>query len=242
MCRYFEAENLKLKRTFARKLILLAPLATLFLTWSLAAIWFQVNAFNWWYILLMPGFIALICALSDQKETKKLRYRGVLSLPVSLKKVWIAKNLTMVFYAALTDLVLLIGILLGGAAVPNPLPFGASCFGMLLIFITSLWQIPLCLFLSRKVGMVGTVILQVGMGNVLGILFATKSNWWLCPYSWTARIMTPVLGILPNGTLAQSGDPLLNPTVIPIAIALSLLLFALLLLTTSVWFLRQEER
>lgn len=242
MVRYFKAETLKLKRTFTRKLVLLAPLATLLLTWSLAAIWFQVNAFNWWYILLMPGFIALICALSDQKETKKLGYRGVLSLPVSLKKVWIAKNLTMAFYAALTDLVLLIGILLGSASVPNPLPFGASCFGMLLIFITSLWQIPLCLFLSRKFGIVGTVILQVGMGNVLGILFATKSNWWLCPYSWTARIMTPVLGILPNGTLAQSGDPLLNPTVIPIAIALSLLLFVLLLLATSVWFLRQEER
>lgn len=242
MVQYFAAENLKLKRTFTRKLVLLAPLATLLLTWALAAIWFQVNAFNWWYILLMPGFISLICALSDQKETKKLGYRGVLSLPVSLKKVWIAKNLTMIFYAALSNLVLLIGILLGGSSVPNPLPFGASCLGMLLIFITSLWQIPLCLFLSRKIGMVGTVIIQVGVGDVLGILFATKSNWWLCPYSWTARMITPVLGILPNGTLAPSGDPLLNPSVVPIGIALSLVLFALLLLATTVWFPRQEAR
>lgn len=242
MWRYFKAENLKLKRTFARKLILLAPLATLFLTWSLAAIWFQVNAFNWWYILLMPGFIALVSALSDQIETKKLGYRGVFSLSVSLKKVWIAKNLALIFYMALSDLVLLIGVLLGGFFVPNPLPFGASCLGMFLIFITSLWQIPLCLFLSRKVGMVVTVILQAGIGDVLGILFATNSNWWLCPYSWTARIMTPVLRILPNGTLAQSGDPLLNPTVIPIAIALSLLLFAFLLLVTTILFPRQEAR
>lgn len=242
MVQYCAAENLKLKRTFTRKLILLAPLATLLLTWALAAIWFQVNAFNWWYILLMPGFIALICTLSDQKETKKLGYRGVLSLPVSLKKVWIAKNLTLIFYAALSDIVVLIGVLLGGSSVLNPLPLGAACLGMLLIFITSLWQIPFCLFLSRKVGMVGTVIIQVGVGDVLGILFATKPNWWLCPYSWTARIITPVLGILPNGTLAQSGDLLLNPAVIPIAIALSLLLFALLLIATTVWFPRQEAR
>ena len=90
--------------------------------------------------------------------------------------------------------------------------------------------------------MVGTVILQVGIGDVLGILFATKSNWWLCPYSWTARMITPVLGILPNGTLAPSGDPLLNPSVVPIGIALSLVLFALLLLATTVWFSRQEAR
>lgn len=242
MVRYFEAESLKLKRTFARRLVLFAPLATLLLTWALAAVWFQVNAFNWWYILLMPGFIALICALSDQKETKKLGYRGIFSLPVSLKKVWIAKNLTLIFYMALSNLVLLIGILLGGTFVPDPLPLGAACLGMLLIFITSLWQIPLCLFLSGKVGIVGTVIIQVGIGDVLGILFATKSGWWLCPYSWTARIMTPVLGILPNGTLAQNGDPLLNPAAIPVGIALSLLLFALLLLATTVWFPRQEAR
>lgn len=242
MGRYLKAENLKLKRTFTRKLILIAPLATLLLTWSLAVIWFQVNAFNWWCVLLLPGFIAIISSLSDQKETKRLNYRSVLTLPVSLKKVWIAKVLNLIFYTARSCLVLLIGILLGSFSVPNPLPFGTACLGMLLIFVTSLWQIPFCLFLSRKIGIVGTILIQVAAGFLLGVLFATQTNWWLCPYSWTARLMTPVLGILPNGTLAQRGDPLLNTASIPVGMAVSFLLFIILLLATTFWFQRQEAR
>ena len=241
MSRYLKAENLKLKRSFTRKLILVAPLATLLLTWSLAIIWFQVNAFNWWYALLLPGFIAIISALSDQKE-KKLGYRGVLALPVSLKKIWIAKVLNLVFYTALSCFVLLIGILLGRFSVPNPLPLGTACLGMFLIFLTSLWQIPFCLFLSRKICMVGTILVQVAAGFLLGVLLATKSIWWICPYSWTMRVMAPVLGILPNGTLAQAGDPLLNPSSIPVGIVLSVLLFIIILVATTGWFQKQEAR
>ena len=241
MSRYLKAENLKLKRTFTRKLILIAPLATLLLTWSLAVTWFQVNAFNWWYVLLLPGFIAIISALSDQKE-KKLEYRGVLALPISLKKIWIAKVLNLVFYTALSCFVLLIGILLGSFSVPNPLPLGTACLGMFLIFLTSLWQIPFCLFLSRKIYMVGTILVQVAAGFLLGVLLAAKSIWWICPYSWTMRVMAPVLGILPNGTLAQAGDPLLNPFSIPVSIVLSILLFIILLVATTGWFQKQEAR
>ncbi|WP_099203875.1 lantibiotic immunity ABC transporter MutE/EpiE family permease subunit [Scatolibacter rhodanostii] len=239
---YFKAENLKLKRTFVRKLVLLAPVATLLLALVLASEWLQINAFNWWYILILPGYIALLCTLSDQKESQKLKYRAILSLPISLKKNWIGKNLTLIFYMALSHLVLLIGILLGGSIVPNPLLIKSIFIGIALIFITSLWQIPLCLFLSRKIGMVGTILFQVGVGDMLGILFASKSLWWLCPYNWTARMIPPILGILPNGTLAQSGDPMLNAASIPIAIILSLLLFALLLLATAIWYPRQEVK
>lgn len=242
MEQYLKAENLKFKRTFTRKLILIIPLATLFLTWFLSFNWYQVNAFNWWYVLLMPGYIALISALSDQKEAKRMGYCGVLALPVSLKKIWIAKVLNLILYAALSCLILLIGILLGSFTVPNPLTSGGACLGMFVIFLTSLWQIPFCLFLSRKIGMVGTILIQVAAGFLLGVLLATKSIWWLYPYSWTMRIMTPVLGILPNGTIAQSGAPLLNSSSIPVGIALSILLFIILLIATTSWFQKQEAR
>ncbi len=242
MGQYLKAENLKLKRTFTKKLILLMPLATLLLTWVLSFQWYQINAFNWWYVLMMPGYIALITTLSNQKEANKLDYRGVIGLPISLTKLWVAKILNLVLYTALSCLILLAGILLGYFTVPKPLPLGAACLGMLLIFVSSLWQLPFCLFLSRKAGMVITILLPLIAGLLPGVLFATKSIWWLCPYSWTMRIVTPVLGILPNGTLATSGDPLLKSSSIPLGTSLSLLLFILLMLITSGWFQKQEAR
>lgn len=54
--------------------------------------------------------------------------------------------------------------------------------------------------------------------------------------------MCPVLGILQNGTLALQDDALLNPSVLPIGIALSAVLFLLLLTVTANWFQRQEVK
>lgn len=87
-----------------------------------------------------------------------------------------------------------------------------------------------------------TVLINVGIGIVLGIFAVTEDFWWACPYSWAMRLMCPVLGILQNGTLALQDDALLNPSVLPIGIALSAVLFLLLLTVTANWFQRQEVK
>ena len=86
MLKYLQAENLKNKRTFIKKLIFLAPVVTLiiaFLSFSGA----QSNAFNSWYMLILFGYISLMAALVNQKEEKKLNYQAVFTLPISLKKI-----------------------------------------------------------------------------------------------------------------------------------------------------------
>lgn len=239
MTRYFEAENLKFRRAFSKKLVLLFPVFTFllsFLSWPFV----QVSSLNWWYTTMLPGCLSVLCALADQKDGKKLDYRAVYTLPVSLKKAWCAKVLVVGLYAAVSSAVLVAALLLCGLFLPDPLPVWRVCAGGILMIVTTLWQIPLCLFLSRKIGMAGTVLLNTGLGIFLGILCATKSFWWVCPYSWTTRLLTPVFGILPNGLPAQSGDPLLNPTSVPVGLALSLLLFAVLLALTVRWFRNRE--
>ena len=69
----------------------------------------------------------------------------------------------------------------------------------MIIVIASLWEIPLCLWLSKKVGIFVAVILNAGLGSVLGIFTATTSLWMICPYSRVPHLMISVLGILPNG-------------------------------------------
>ncbi len=89
---YIQAENLKHKRTFTKTLIVLAPFVTALMNFF-AHLWFQLNSYNWWYILLYPGFLTLTCALIEQRDNGKLKYRAVVaSLPVSQNKVWKAKN------------------------------------------------------------------------------------------------------------------------------------------------------
>ena len=239
MLKYLQAENLKYKRTFVKKLIFIAPLVTLLyslLSWK----YFQNCGFNFWYMAILPGYISLMAALTNEKEEKKLRYRAVFSLPISLKKVWISKVLTNGIYMILSCMVLLCGIILGGYLISSTIPILRVFAGAALIAVTFLWQIPLCLFLAKKLGMIWTVLINLGIGSILNVLAASTSFWWICPYSFTSRIMCPVIGILPNGLMVGNGSPLLNPVVIPIGIILSIILFFLLLIVTANWFQQQE--
>ena len=239
MLEYIQAENLKCKRTFLKKLIFFAPMVT-FLIAYISGTWFQINAFNSWYMMILPGYIALMAVMTNEKEQKKLRYRAVFGLPISLKKIWISKILVNGIYMTLSCIVLSVGIILAGYKFTVTVPFSRAIVAAVLIAVTSLWQIPLCMFLAKKLGMLGTVLINVCGSFILSALTAITSLWWICPYSWTARIMCPVLGNLPNGNLAKIGNPLLNPVVIPIGIIMSAIIFALLVIVSAYWFSKQE--
>ena len=243
MMYYIKAENLKCRRTFAKKLVLIAPLLMVFLA-SISGMYLVQNGYNWWYTILLPGFITLATALVNQIEERKLRYRTIFALPVSLQKIWISKVFLLAIYVLVACILHLVGMILGKLLI-NPtssISITQMVTATLILILVSLWQIPFCLFLSKKFGLMATVLINVGIGIVLGIFAVTEDFWWACPYSWALRLMCPVLGILPNGTLALQDDALLNPSVLPIGIALSAVLFLLLLTVTANWFQRQEVK
>ncbi|MCS4525373.1 lantibiotic immunity ABC transporter MutE/EpiE family permease subunit [Clostridium botulinum] len=184
-------------------------------------------------------FELLLCT---SKGGKKLNYRAVFSLPIDLRKVWIAKNVMISMNLFIACVVLLIGINLVGVffSGAHNIPVLNAVMATIIMVITSLWQIPLCLFLSKKLGAFGVILINVGAGVIFSISIVSKSLWWLCPYTWTTRLMCPVLGILPNGLFAEPGNPLLNPNAIPIGIGMAISLFIIIMLITTNWFKNQE--
>lgn len=243
MLNFLKAENLKCRRTFAKKLVFIAPLLSVLLA-GISGMYLVQNGYNWWYTILFPGFITLTTALVNQIEERKLHYRSVLALPVSLQKIWISKILLIAIYTSASCILHLAGISLGKFLI-NPastITVRQMAEGTLILIIASLWQIPFCLFLSKKFGLMAAILINLGAGIALGIFTATESFWWACPYSWTMRLMCPVLGILPNGTMASQGDVLRNPGVIPVGMVLSVALFLLLLTVTAKWFQKQEVK
>ena len=79
---YIQAENLKHKRTFTKTLIVLAPFVTALMNFF-APLWFQLNSYNWWYILLYPGFLTLTCALIEQRD----KFKAVLLVSFELDEI-----------------------------------------------------------------------------------------------------------------------------------------------------------
>jgi len=247
---YFKSEYLKIKHTFIEKLIFIAPLIAIALSFILTTRYFAIDSYNWWYTMLFPGTISILCTSVASKD-KKMKNMAVLSMPLDLKKVWIAKILVCVCMISFAVIVQLIGTVFIG----NVLGIGKlgaiqavnAVFASIILIITFLWEIPLCMFLGSKIGMFATVLINIISSFILGVLLAINDVLWMIPYAVPSRLMIPIIKVLPNGLRAipesQTFKPeLLSNSVIIPGIIITLILFVILSLLTARWYRSQEAR
>ena len=222
------AEHVKMKHTFVRILPAASALMALFLVFSFApGIYFAVSAWNWWYTMLLPGMLAVLCYLVIKRE-KKLHYCNLLSSPLAPSACLLGKILYCTLALCLANLLLALGTLAAGMVWGSGIPLVNSLAAAALLSICSLWEIPFFLMVSARFGVF--VNLFSGMVLTLGatVMLAGSGLWWLCPAAIPVRLMCPVLGILPNGLTVPADSPLWDPGVVLPGIVLSLLWFAVL--------------
>lgn len=237
---YFTAESLKLKRTFAQKTVWIMPLLTLLIAFGLmGGPLYQTGVYNWWYIIMLPGALTLFCSLVIQRDAR-MKCRGVLVLPVDPGRIWLGKAMLSALWLLAVNLVLFAGAFLGGALLGQSVSPSQGLLGLIVLVLTLAWQIPLCMFLALQYGLFVTILINLAGHLVLGLMFATRDTWWVMPYAIHIRVMTPILGIQPNGVPAQSGNPLLDTSVIAPGITISVALCGLLLWLTSYQFRKRE--
>ncbi|MFJ7887994.1 lantibiotic immunity ABC transporter MutE/EpiE family permease subunit [Lysinibacillus xylanilyticus] len=242
MISIMKAERLKWKKTFIPKLVWLAPIVAILITaFLMGGSFFQKGAYNWWYTMLLPGALTICCALVVENDAK-LKYHSILAMPLDLKKIWYGKILACSAWLLLITLIFFAGITAGGILFGNSNSFINSLTGSLLIFVTFLWQIPLCLFLAAKLGTYMAIFINL-VGNIAGMIaFANGEFWYRVPYAITARLICPTLEILPNGLPVPEGSSLLSMSVIVPGILIALTWFALISFLTARWFQKREAK
>lgn len=246
MISYILAENLKHKGTFLKKLLVIMPISLILLSLFLMPSYFTTNAYNWWYVIIMPATFALIPAMMHRKEDRKLKYRAVFPLKINLKKLWVSKIITAFVYMSIAAMVHMLGVyifqfLIGGQLAPN-YRFLTLVFASFLLIISNIWQIPLCFFLAKKFGFIASITINSVLGLALGILLSDSTFWIYCPYSWGIRLMIPVMHILPSGVLIEASNPMVSNTSLLIPCILSICLFTLLTMISAKWFSNQEVK
>ena len=246
MISYILAENLKHKGTFLKKLLVIIPITLILLSLFLMPSYFTINSYNWWYVIIMPATFALIPAMMDRKESRKLNYRAVFPLNINLKKLWVSKIITAFVYMSIAAIIHMLGVyifhfLIGGQLSPN-YGFSTLLFASFLLIITNIWQIPLCFFLAKKFGFIASIAVNAVLGLGAGILLSDSAFWIYCPYSWGIRLMIPVMRILPSGILIEASNPMVSNTSLLIPCILSICLFTLLTMISAKWFSKQEVK
>ncbi|WP_019911939.1 lantibiotic immunity ABC transporter MutE/EpiE family permease subunit [Paenibacillus sp. HW567] len=252
MLNILQAEHLKYRRSFSVKLVWAAPLfivlfalvALLFLPQgeSIPGSLFLSMVFNWWPFVFVPLGTALLCALAEVRERKAGSYRGLRLHNIHPYALWFGKIAVLAYYMLLSSLGTIVTVLIAGLLVTGGiLPVGKVVSASLLVWLVSLGLIPLQLLAAAWKGMAASIGLGVA-GMFAGVLTAPKPNWLYVPWSWPLRLMSPVAGVNPNGVPLLPGDPLLDTSVIPAGIAVSLLFFAACSWLTGVWFARREVK
>ncbi|GAB7388055.1 lantibiotic immunity ABC transporter MutE/EpiE family permease subunit [Bacillaceae bacterium] len=247
-----QSEHLKYKRTFARRLTWLAPLCILFIAfpqklflppgdvkpWALLL--YQV--FNWWPVLFIPLGTALFAALVQIQEKKAGNFRNLRVHPISPFAAWTGKIIVMAYHTLLAALVLVAAVLLSGLATAGrEIPWAKTVAGRLILWLTSLAVLPLQLWAAAWKG--ASFSLAMGFaGMIAGVVAAPTPRWIYVPWSWPIRLMCPVIGVHPNGVPLEESDPLWDPSVLPVGIALAAASFAIFTVVTAAWFARRDVR
>lgn len=241
MWNLMKVEHLKQKHTFGGKIFFLAPclMLVLAISWTRGK-FFSAGAWNWWYTAFLTGILAIACYLSIQKD-KKLNYQNLLLLNIPAQKSWNGKVMHMAAGLLISNGVLYLGSILGGMIFGSTLPTLGESAAVFLLTVTHLWEIPLFLFLSARFGMFLSVFSAVLLTGS-GVLIAPGSFWWAFPGAIPARLMCPVLGLLPNGLPVPVGSAMNSGKVIFPGVVIATMWFLAVDAAASNWFARWEGK
>lgn len=232
-----KAEFQKSKRTSTNKFIIVTSL----LTFLLCLLWGggQNGAYNWWYVMFLPGMLAII---SDQVITreKSLSYKGLLLYPQDKGSIWLGKIIYISILLIFTSLIFMIGIIGVGLINKSSIPLKANILATIILILTLLFQIPISLFLTVRLNMFVTVFLNIAMTMIGVVSFGTSSILKFSPYGTISALMCPVIHILPNGLPLPANSPLLNGDMIVKDTIISVIIFIMLIILTTIWFRKKE--
>ncbi|WP_338912139.1 lantibiotic immunity ABC transporter MutE/EpiE family permease subunit [Clostridium perfringens] len=248
---YLKAENLKFRHSLFRKLTILIPLVLILVSMVFMFVGIGLGGFSSsivcnWSMPIASLSIMFLCHQVNNKE-KKHKYRTLYSLPIDLKKTFISKTILIALNLLVISLLLsfisiISEFILSGVLVATEY-IGYYILGYILLWISLLWQIPLCLFLDQKVGFIVSMILSLFTSAFGGLFFALTPLFWIFPYSWTAKFMTTLFGVLPNGLLIESGSRyILSLGQSSLLVLISLFTIVALTVLFSNWYRKQVYR
>lgn len=188
--------------------------------------------------ILIPMTAALLSALAVRADADA--WRILLSYAVPRPKYFSAKFLALAVMTAGSTAVLAV-LLAGGAALNGKLGENAGQIlaACLLPWLAGLGGTALALLVAVVWGLGPTISLGV-FGMMSGMLISDKDWWWAVPFAWPMRVILPLAGIGPNGVPLRAESPLRDRGIIPVAIALSFALLAVVWVMGSVHMKRKE--
>lgn len=239
MLNYVKSEFLKQKHSFNKILLWLAPLLTILLALVImGGNNLQNGAYNWWYTIMLPGCFTMFSAFTTARECKQNRH-GLFGVAIYKRKLWLAQIILNTGFLFITCFIFFAGMTVSGMLFGNVIDVLHSLGASLILFLTFAWQIPLWMFVTEITGVFFTILLSLLCNFGIAVICAVESYWWV-PFSIPARLMCPMIKVLPNGLWIEADNAMGNFSVVIPGIMITLALFCIVTVLTSLWFQKRE--
>lgn len=232
---YIEAEHIKGKRSFSHFLIIIYPLLVTLLGIPFSIFiysdtkYFVALVYNWFPTMFLPLGLILASYLSVKREidSSSSNYYPLLDK----QSFWKSKIIVLSIYSLCLNLSLaiftisfqLIMYQLSQVIILDVL------FSSLILWLSTLFIIPLTLLLSIYfTPFIGIIFNLTGL--TMGIFFAMGSKWFLVPWSYGVRLITPIIKVNPNGTFLQNSSSLNTFVYLPFGVGIAIIIYLILTL------------
>ena len=178
------------------------------------------NALAWMH-MYAGGFavpLGLLTGAMAQWREQRWRQGGTAWRAVAPRRVATAR-LVVLSLSALACQVALVAPVVGHALIVGN---GWGPWDRYLLFATYMWIVVtgacawgMAAFLVLRVIAVGIAPVLGFVWSVVGVVQAERSDWWMLPWTWTARVPLPLLGVHGSSVLLEADSPVWGYPLLP---------------------------
>lgn len=236
MANILKAEILKEKRSANAKIFLLTPI--IFIVFNLlmnvlmgkspeGKSFLLATAFNWFPLLILPIVISLLVINILAKE-KQSQLNLQKSLGLDRKKIKVAKSLlvfTEVFVIVMVSILII--YLVANFILKENISLAMLIKAGVVLFIGVMPLVGFSFFIMSLSSKAFVLLILNFILSIISPTPAVKDLWKFYPWSYSLRMLAPIIGVHPNGTFLDINSPLWDKSVITLGIVLSLGVYVL---------------
>lgn len=236
MANILKAEILKEKRSANAKILLLTPI--IFIVFNLlmntlmgkspeGKSFLLATAFNWFPLLILPIVISLLVVNILAKE-KQSQLNLQKSLGLDRKKIKVAKSLlvlTEVFVIVIVSILII--YLVANFILKENISLAMLIKAGVVLFIGVMPLVGFSFFIMSLSSKAFVLLILNFILSINSPIPAVKDLWKFYPWSYSLRMLAPIIGVHPNGTFLDINSPLWDKSVITLGIVLSLGVYVL---------------
>ena len=230
MANILKAEILKEKRSANAKIFLLTPI--IFIVFNLlmnvlmgkspeGKSFLLATAFNWFPLLILPIVISLLVINILAKE-KQSQLNLQKSLGLDRKKIKVAKSLLVLTEVlAIVMVSILIIYLVANFILKENISLAMLIKAGVVLFMGVMPLVGFSFFIMSLSSKAFVLLILNFILSIISPTPAVKDLWKFYPWSYSLRMLAPIIGVHPNGTFLDINSPLWDKSVIILGIVLS---------------------